>query len=171
VALIAGTLSCSAVRRKGLLRGESDHISDNALGHHRVQRHRIGDGQDPRGARGWFRSKGYSAAVLTACHQGAMSIIGSSTAVEASVPHADMAQAIALLSLWSGISGSIGAAVSAAIWTDQLPKNLEKYLGATLDNATIAEAYGSIVIARTTEPRDKIIQGVLSCFLSRSSFF
>ncbi|WVO15520.1 hypothetical protein L204_103179 [Cryptococcus depauperatus] len=80
---------------------------------------------------------------------GACSVVGSQVATRASVPHADMALAMALLALWTHIGGAIGSAISAAIWTDQLPKHLH----ATQINAI----YGSITKAgAVTEHRDLV---------------
>jgi hypothetical protein len=48
---------------------------------------------------------------------GAFSVVGSRVASQASVPHVDMAQVIANLSLWTSLGGSIGSAIAAAVWT------------------------------------------------------
>nr|ODN90426.1 hypothetical protein L203_01534 [Cryptococcus depauperatus CBS 7841] len=80
---------------------------------------------------------------------GACSVVGSQVATRASVPHADMALAMALLALWTHIGGVIGSAIPAAIRTDQLSKHLH----ATQINAI----YGSITKAGAlTEHRDLV---------------
>lgn len=48
---------------------------------------------------------------------GAFSVVGSRVASQASVPHQDMAQVIALLSLWTSLGGSLGTSIAAAVWT------------------------------------------------------
>ncbi|KAK1498909.1 hypothetical protein CCUS01_02529 [Colletotrichum cuscutae] len=53
---------------------------------------------------------------------GAFSVVGSRVASQASVPHQDVALAVALLSLWSKIGSSIGSAIVAVIWADKMPK-------------------------------------------------
>lgn len=68
-----------------------------------------------------------------------------------------MAIAISPLALWTDISGSIGSAISAAVWSNKLPKNLNKYLG--LNATQIEDLYDSIVVARLAEPRDLVIEG------------
>ncbi|KAF8914570.1 major facilitator superfamily domain-containing protein [Mucidula mucida] len=73
-------------------------------------------------------------------------------------PHQDMALAMALLSLWTSIGGSIGSAISAAVWNDMVPRKLNQYLGDVKNSTELAEIFGSIVVARTTEPRDLVIQ-------------
>lgn len=75
-----------------------------------------------------------------------------------SVPHQDLAIAISVLSLWTNIGGAISQAISASVWTDKLPQNLEKYLGATHNATELADIFGSILSARTAEPRDQVIQ-------------
>ncbi|KAJ7073237.1 major facilitator superfamily domain-containing protein [Mycena belliarum] len=89
---------------------------------------------------------------------GAFSGIASTVATQASVPHQDMALAIALLQLWTNLGGGIGSAVSAAIWNAKLPANLEKRLGGTLNSTQLSEIYGSILVARVAEPRAEVIQ-------------
>jgi hypothetical protein len=74
-----------------------------------------------------------------------------------------MALAMSLLTLWTNVGGSIGSAAAAAIWNDRLPKNLEKYLGDTLNSTQLAEIYGSITVARLAEPRELVIKGS-SCY-------
>nr|ODO03737.1 hypothetical protein L204_00075 [Cryptococcus depauperatus CBS 7855] len=98
---------------------------------------------------------------------GACSVVGSQVATRASVPHADMALAMALLALWTHIGGAIGSAISAAIWTDQLPKHLH----ATQINAI----YGSITKADTAwyleVPTLSLCVVPLTAGLYTSSFF
>lgn len=74
------------------------------------------------------------------------SIIGSTVAAHASVKHKDLGIAIAVLSLWSSIGGSIGASISGAIW----PYRLMDYLAQTtdLDPLSMATVAGDIYSAR-----------------------
>jgi hypothetical protein len=90
---------------------------------------------------------------------GGFSVIGSMLAAQASVPHQDTALAISLLNLWTQAGGAVGAAIGASIWTNRLPEALNKHLGNDLNSTQIADIYGSIVIARAAEPRDKVIAG------------
>ena len=90
---------------------------------------------------------------------GACSVIGSQVATQASVPHRDMAMALALLSLWTSIGGSIGSAIAAEIWNTKLPRYLKQYLGDTHTDAELADIFGSIVVAAATEPKEQIIIG------------
>jgi hypothetical protein len=61
--------------------------------------------------------------------------------------------------MYTSIGGSIGSAIASALWTHRLPANLEKYVGNVYNSTEIAEIYGSIVVARTAEPRDLIKKG------------
>src|SRR4051812_2001553 len=70
-----------------------------------------------------------------------------------------MAQIISLLSLWTTLGGAVGSAASAAMWNQKLPKYLEQQLGDIMNSTQLAEIYGSIAVARVTEPRDQVILG------------
>ncbi|GFZ47371.1 hypothetical protein JCM24511_05114 [Saitozyma sp. JCM 24511] len=93
---------------------------------------------------------------------GGCSVISSQVAVQASVPHQDMAIASANLALWTQVGGSIGSAIAAAIWTNKLPYYLAQNLGGALNSTQIEEIYSSIVTARLAEPRDKVIDAYQS---------
>lgn len=90
---------------------------------------------------------------------GAIIITASYVAVQASVPHQDMAIAVAVLNLWSSIGSSISIAISATVWNREVPANLEKYVGHIYNATERATIFGSHLIARKTEPRDLIKQG------------
>lgn len=81
---------------------------------------------------------------------------GLTVASQASVPHQDLAVAIAIQVLWSTISGAIGSAIASSIWTATLPQRLNANLGGLMEQEVIDEVYGSIVVARMTEPRDLV---------------
>jgi hypothetical protein len=95
---------------------------------------------------------------------GAISITSSYVAVQASVPHQDMAIAVAVLNLWSSIGSSISIAISASVWNKQLPAKLTEYLGPTHNATEIAGIFGSIFVARLSEPRELVKKGELTHF-------
>ncbi|KAL1742280.1 hypothetical protein HDZ31DRAFT_75610 [Schizophyllum fasciatum] len=97
-------------------------------------------------------------AQVVSCLGGSFSVVGSQVAVQASVPHQDMALAAAILSLWTGIGGGIGSAISASVWNDKVPANLAKYIGSTHNGTEIAEIFGSIIVARAAEPHDLVVK-------------
>ncbi|KAH8830058.1 MFS general substrate transporter [Flagelloscypha sp. PMI_526] len=81
---------------------------------------------------------------------GAFSVVGSRVASQASVPHQDMAQVIANLSLWTSLGGSIGSSIAAAVWSGKMQDNMHKYLPNATDK-TITTLYGSIKNARKSD--------------------
>lgn len=89
---------------------------------------------------------------------GGCSVMTSQLATQASVPHQDMAIAIAILGLWTSIGGGVGSAIAGAVWTQRLPAQLQANLGDILSPEVIAEMYGNIYLARVTEPRDLVIR-------------
>lgn len=89
---------------------------------------------------------------------GAISVITSQVASQGSVPHQDLAIAIAVLALWTQIGGAISSAISASVWTRLLPHNLEKYVGEYLDAEARAEIFGDLLAARAAEPRELVIK-------------
>lgn len=56
---------------------------------------------------------------------GACSVVGTRVASQASVPHQDLGMVTANLALWTKLGGSIGSAISSAIYTGRYAKNLE----------------------------------------------
>lgn len=90
---------------------------------------------------------------------GAIIVTASYVAVQASVPHQDMAIAVAVLNLWSSIGSSISIAISATVWNREVPANLEKYVGHIYNATERAELFGNHLLAREAEPRDLIKQG------------
>lgn len=59
------------------------------------------------------------------------SIVASSVAAQASVPHKHLGMAIAILSLWSSIGGAIGSSIAGSVW----PRRLSKALASATDLA------------------------------------
>nr|AOR51867.1 siderophore-iron transporter Str1 [Phaffia rhodozyma] len=82
---------------------------------------------------------------------GGISVISSQVASQASVPHDDLALAMAILSLWTSIGGAIGSAISASVWNRRVPEALTKYVGDVYNQTEIAEIFGSILVARIAD--------------------
>jgi hypothetical protein len=80
---------------------------------------------------------------------GAMSVVGSRVASQASVPHQDVALAISLLSLWSKVGSAIGSAIVAVIWSSQMPSQLRRHLPDTATEEDVAAFFGDIKSIRT----------------------
>ncbi|KAL6793333.1 major facilitator superfamily domain-containing protein [Trichoderma sp. SZMC 28013] len=96
---------------------------------------------------------------------GSMSVVGSRVASQASVPHQDVALAVSLLSLWSKIGSAIGSAIVAVIWSNQMPKQLRKYLPAGTPEATVKKLFGDMRSLRTAYNfDDPIRQGAITAY-------
>lgn len=87
---------------------------------------------------------------------GAITVTSTQVAAQGSVPHADMALAMAILSLWTSLGGSVASAISGAVWNKQVPMRLERYVGDVHNATARAEIFGSILVARAAEPHDLI---------------
>jgi MFS family permease len=90
---------------------------------------------------------------------GGITIISTQVASQGSVPHSDLAISIAILSLLSSVGGAVGSAIAASIWNKRVPRELEARLGGMYDTTELADIFGSIVVARLTEPRDIVKEG------------
>lgn len=75
---------------------------------------------------------------------GGISVVAFGVALQASVEHSQVALAIAMLSLWTRIDGSIGEAVTSAIWNAKMPASLRKHLSSSVSDAQVAEFFGDI---------------------------
>lgn len=95
---------------------------------------------------------------------GSFSVIGTQVASQASVPHQDVALIISLLSLWSTIGGSVGAAVAGSVWGDLMPKQLREQLPASVSDAQVMEYFGSITSVRALEYDSPVRQGAIKAY-------
>ena len=89
---------------------------------------------------------------------GCMSVTCSTVASQAAVPHTDLSIAVAILGLWASLGGSVGSAISTAIWTDQLPKQLTKFAGDYLSADDIVNIVGDVDVAKASNPHNLIVQ-------------
>ncbi|ORY72385.1 major facilitator superfamily domain-containing protein [Leucosporidium creatinivorum] len=79
-------------------------------------------------------------------------LVSGGTACQASVPHADLATVISLLSLFTGLGGAVGSAIAGAVWTSRMPDNLATRLAGLASDEEIENIYGSITSARFSTP-------------------
>ncbi|KAH6639773.1 major facilitator superfamily domain-containing protein [Boeremia exigua] len=75
---------------------------------------------------------------------GAMMVAVEQLAVMAAVPHENVAVGLALLAMVTSIGGSVGQTVSAAIWTQTVPRKIAEYLPEELKGQAPA-LYASLV--------------------------
>ncbi|KAJ6441126.1 putative siderophore iron protein [Purpureocillium lavendulum] len=102
--------------------------------------------------------------ILVGCG-GAFSVVGSRVASQASVPHQDVALAIAMLSLWSKIGSAIGSAIVAVIWSHQMPRQLRAHLPASATEKDIKKIFGNVRAIRTLYPFDSAMrQGCIEAY-------
>ncbi|GMK54164.1 hypothetical protein CspeluHIS016_0107500 [Cutaneotrichosporon spelunceum] len=84
-------------------------------------------------------------------------IIMTTTAVAApaTVPHRDLAVAMAVLHMVPQLGGSFAGSISASIWNNQVPANLKRYLPELSDKER-ARVFGNIRSARRQQPHDLV---------------
>ncbi|CAI4045772.1 hypothetical protein N7582_003647 [Saccharomyces uvarum] len=68
------------------------------------------------------------AALIVTNFGDAANVMGTQVAAQAAVPHQDMAATISVLSLYSSIGAAVGTAITSAVWTNELPGALLKYV-------------------------------------------
>jgi len=94
---------------------------------------------------------------------GAMFVMGEQLAAMNAVPHENVAVSLALLSMITSLGGSIGMAISGAIWTQTLPGKIEHYLPADMKNET-ANIYASLVTQLSYEWDSPVRQAIVSAY-------
>ncbi|KAF8880998.1 drug:h+ antiporter [Infundibulicybe gibba] len=94
---------------------------------------------------------------------GGFAAIASQVGAQASVPHADVAMVTALVLLFTEVGGAIGSAIAGAIWSNMMPRRLEKYLP-FLNETARTELYESIITASAKPRGDPIREGVILAY-------
>jgi MFS family permease len=95
---------------------------------------------------------------------GGMVVIASQVAAQASVPHQDLAIAIAVLALWTQLGGAVASAISASVWTAQVPAKLTEHLGDYYNATGRAEIFSSLLVAQLAEPHDLVVKAYSEAF-------
>lgn len=95
---------------------------------------------------------------------GAASNIGSQVASQASVPHQDVALAIALLLQWSTIGSAIGAAIGGALWENKLMKALRTYLPSSVSDDDVAEMFSDFSAIQKYPMDSDVRQGAILAY-------
>ncbi|KAI0828482.1 drug:h+ antiporter [Trametes gibbosa] len=94
---------------------------------------------------------------------GGFATVASVVGAQASVPHIDVATVTAIVVLWGEIGGAVGSAVAGAMWTNTMPKQLERYLP-HLNATARAELFGSITAVRALPYDDPTRRGVIEAY-------
>ncbi|BEI81736.1 hypothetical protein CcaverHIS002_0208960 [Cutaneotrichosporon cavernicola] len=79
----------------------------------------------------------------------------TAVAAPATVPHRDLAVAMAVLHMVPQLGGSFAGSISASVWNSQVPANLKRYLPELSDKER-ANVFGFIRRARRQEPHDLV---------------
>lgn len=79
---------------------------------------------------------------------GGFNVVASATALLAAVPHRDLAEAMAILSLWSSIGQSIGGAVATAIWGLKMRSEFRKYLPSSFSDEQVNSYFQDLTAIR-----------------------
>ncbi|KFY32793.1 hypothetical protein V495_08729 [Pseudogymnoascus sp. VKM F-4514 (FW-929)] len=96
---------------------------------------------------------------------GSLSVFGARLGSQASVPHKDMASAIAIASLWTTIGNSVGYTIATTIWTEHMLGYMREECPPDTPDSTLREIYGSISVLRTKCGwEDPIRQGAVSAY-------
>ncbi|KAL1747554.1 major facilitator superfamily domain-containing protein [Schizophyllum fasciatum] len=95
---------------------------------------------------------------------GGIAAVAIQVGAQASVTHADVAMATAVVLLVTEIGGSIGTAVAGAIWTGRMPGELAKALGAFLGQEEIDAIYASVTVAAGLPRGDPTREGVIMAY-------
>lgn len=102
---------------------------------------------------------------------GALSVVASQVAAQASVAHQDLSLAMSLLSLWSNMGGAVGAAVAAAVWQRDLPGYLNEFLPSNSTDL-VPTLYGSFAAIKEYPELSPIRQaGIKSYSYATHDFF
>ncbi|KAH9895800.1 drug:h+ antiporter [Cubamyces lactineus] len=94
---------------------------------------------------------------------GGFASVASQVGAQASVPHVDVAMVTAVVLLWTEIGGAVGSGVAGAIWTNTMPKELEKHLP-SLNATERATLFGDITSVTTLPYDDPTRQGVIAAY-------
>jgi hypothetical protein len=79
----------------------------------------------------------------------------TAVAAPATVPHRDLAVAMAVLHMVPQLGGSFAGSISASVWNSKVPANLKKYLP-ELSDRDRERVFGSIPRARRQQPHDLV---------------
>ncbi|KIN99039.1 hypothetical protein M404DRAFT_16569 [Pisolithus tinctorius Marx 270] len=94
---------------------------------------------------------------------GGLAAVSSQVGAQASVPHADVAIITALVLLLTEIGGAAGNACAGAIWSNTMPRNLEKYLP-WLTDVQRADLYGSITSVTSLPRGNPVREGAIQAY-------
>ncbi|KFZ18119.1 hypothetical protein V502_04278 [Pseudogymnoascus sp. VKM F-4520 (FW-2644)] len=96
---------------------------------------------------------------------GSVSVFGARLGAQASVPHKDLASAIAIASLCTTIGNSVGYTIATTIWTEHMLRYMREECPPGTPDSALREIYGSISVLRTQYGwEDPVRQGAVAAY-------
>lgn len=102
---------------------------------------------------------------------GGFNVNASNVALQASVPHRDMAVSMSILSLSSSIGSSVGSAVSTAIWQGKMEAALRKYMPASVSDEQVKTFFANISNLRKYDFDSEIRQAGIKAYREVNFYF
>lgn len=102
---------------------------------------------------------------------GGFNVVASGVALQASIPHRDMAISISIVSLISSIGASIGSSVSTAIWQGKMKQSLRKYMPSSVSDLQVESFYSNISNLRNYSFNSDIRQAGIKAYKEVNFYF
>ncbi|PSK35843.1 hypothetical protein C7M61_004325 [Candidozyma pseudohaemuli] len=102
---------------------------------------------------------------------GGFNVNASNVALQASVPHRDMAVSMSILSLSSSIGSSVGSAVSTAIWQGKMEAALRKYMPASVSDEQVKTFFANISNLRKYDFDSELRQAGIKAYREVNFYF
>lgn len=96
---------------------------------------------------------------------------GTSVALQASIPHGDLAVCISFLLLTSSIGASLSSAIATAIWQAKMEDALRKYMPATVSDQQVRKFFLNIVALRKLPFDSEIRQAGIKAYREVNFYF
>lgn len=96
---------------------------------------------------------------------------GTSDALQASIPHGDLAVCISFLLLTSSIGASLSSAIATAIWQAKMEDALRKYMPATVSDQQVRKFFLNIVALRKLPFDSEIRQAGIKAYREVNFYF
>lgn len=102
---------------------------------------------------------------------GGFNVVASSVALQASIPHRDMAISISIVNLISSIGSSIGSSISTAIWQGKMQLTLRKYMPSSVTDEEVLEFFANITKLRQYEFSSEVRQAGIRAYREVNFYF
>ncbi|KAF3986952.1 hypothetical protein FT663_04115 [Candidozyma haemuli var. vulneris] len=102
---------------------------------------------------------------------GGFNVNASNVALQASVPHRDMAVSMSILSLSSSIGSSVGSAISSAIWQGKMEAALRKHMPDSVTDKQVKAFFSNISTLRKYEFDSDIRQAGIRAYREVNFYF